>query len=156
MRVFGAGHERVAILERLSDALTSSIRALLTRSLAKQRDATAGLRDQPKPRGASVSLSSPPRWGTSTSIGPARTRTARGGGAGRPRSAARLDAAAHRAPPRPTLISAQTRLGDDTARPLKAEGPLLRASGIRRSGGYFMAGGRLSERRSHPLVAFAI
>jgi hypothetical protein len=48
MRVFGAGHERVAILERLSDALTSSIRALLTRSLAKQRDATAGLRDQPE------------------------------------------------------------------------------------------------------------
>src|ERR1039458_2301992 len=63
---------------------------------------------------------------------------------------------AHRAPPRTTLIAAQPRLGENAYRRLNAGGPLLRASGIRRSGGYFMAGGRLSERRSHPLVAFAI
>jgi hypothetical protein len=48
------------------------------------------------------------------------------------------------------------RVGRERRPSLYAEGPLLRASGIRRSGGYFMAGGRLSERRSHPLVAFAI
>ena len=39
---------------------------------------------------------------------------------------------------------------------LKAGGPHCGPRGVRRSGSYFMAGGRRSERRSHPLVAFAV
>jgi hypothetical protein len=120
---------RVAPTQRLSDALTSSIRALLTHSLAKQRDATAGLRDQPKPRGASVSLSSPPRWGTPTSIGPARTRTARGGGAGRARSAARLHAGAHRAPASNNPDLSADAVGRRRVRPLKGRRPAIAGLG---------------------------
>jgi hypothetical protein len=55
---------------------------------------------------------------------------------------------------RPTATDEQA--GEQASGALKAEGPHRGPQGIRRSGIYFMAGGRLSERRSHPLVAFAV
>ena len=116
--------------------------------------------DQAFARSSPLAVSSPPRASPVTECSPSlrwrRTASFETVARLRASSSATRRSASRAASNNPNPNPSADRVGRERRPSLYAEGPLLRASGIRRSGGYFMAGGRLSDRRSHPLGAVAI